>query len=173
MKNKFQNLILGGIIISVLIVFGYLIITNKNALKNKEEGGSASVSGSSLVVLENNFDFKTISMGAGKMSHNFEIQNSGNEPVVISKIYTSCMCTAANLINKGKQLGPFGMSGHSAISKINEVVNPGEKATIKAVFDPAAHGPEGVGLAKRVIYIETNSSVNPVLELVFEANVVL
>ena len=37
-------------------------------------------------------------MYGGKVKHNFTLKNTGQAPVKISKIYTSCMCTEVMLI---------------------------------------------------------------------------
>lgn len=64
------------------------------------------------------------------------------------------------------------MQGHGGvIPKINVEVQPGETAEIEAVFDPAAHGPQGVGKVRRAVYVETDSSDTPEIQLSFEANV--
>lgn len=39
----------------------------------------------------------------------------------------------------------------------NLTVKPGETVTVKAIFDPAAHGPSGVGPVERQIMISTNA----------------
>lgn len=169
MKNKNILLFILGLV--VLAAFVALFIIDKNKKSNKIDR-SLAASGS-LTTVDNNFDFKTISMKNGKVSHKFEIKNNSNEPVKIAKIYTSCMCTSAYLENGNNRLGPFGMSGHTFIPSINEIINPGQTVSVEAIFDPAAHGPQGTGLIKRLVYIETNSSITPQLELAFEANVVL
>ena len=86
---------------------------------------------------------------------------------MINKMYTSCMCTTATLIINGKIFGPYGMQGHGFIPKINEALAPGEEAQIEAIFDPAAHGPAGVGPIERLIYIESSNA--PTLELTISA----
>jgi len=116
---------------------------------------------------ERTFDFQSISMASGNVSHSFKIKNNGTDPLVIEKIYTSCMCTTASLIKGEEQFGPYGMAGHGFIPKINEVIGPGEEATIEVVFDPTAHGPAGIGPIERSIIIE-NDSGKP-LELGFSA----
>lgn len=77
------------------------------------------------------------------------------------------MCTTATLMMGGKQFGPYGMPGHGFIPKINETMDAGEEATVEVVFDPAAHGPAGVGRIERGITIENNAG-RP-LELGFTA----
>lgn len=124
---------------------------------------------SALTTPEKSFDFATISMKNGKVTHRFEVKNTGSESVRILKVATSCMCTTATVIDSaGANRGTFGMPGHTS-PKTNIEVRPGESAFIDAVFDPAAHGPSGVGLADRSVYLETNSAATPQLELTFRA----
>ncbi len=106
-------------------------------------------------------------MAAGEVKYPFKIKNSSREPITINKMYTSCMCTTATLMIGGRQWGPMGMPGHSGIPAINEILAPGREATVDVVFDPAAHGPAGVGKIARAIIIE-NSAGQP-LELNFSA----
>jgi hypothetical protein len=79
------------------------------------------------------------------------------------------MCTTALLVKGVKQFGPFGMPGHAPIPAIDQTLAPGERAYVEVVFDPAAHGPAGVGLIERVVTIE-NSAQQPV-QLAFSARV--
>ena len=51
-----------------------------------------------LTAEETTFDFGMVPMYGGKVKHNFTLKNSGQAPVKISKIYTSCMCTEVMLI---------------------------------------------------------------------------
>ena len=117
--------------------------------------------------METSYDFGAISMAAGEVKHIFKIKNTSNEAVTISKIYTSCMCTTAALTIGGRQFGPYGMPGHGIIPKINQAVGENEDAAVEVVFDPAAHGPAGVGQIQRTITIENNAG-QPV-ELLFSA----
>lgn len=114
------------------------------------------------------WDFGTIAMGDGKVSHEFSLA-AVNAPVRIQKIYTSCMCTEASVrLQSGKVMGPFGMTGHQ--SPWTDIAVPeGETVIVTATFDPAAHGPSGVGLARRSVYLETNAPESPQVELTFEA----
>ena len=122
-----------------------------------------------LTAREPSFDFGSISMAAGKVTHRYRIANGSADPVVIRKIYTSCMCTTATLMKGVQQFGPFGMPGHGPIPAINQTLAPGERAYVEVVFDPAAHGPAGVGPIERVVTLE-NSARQP-FELAFAARV--
>ena len=121
---------------------------------------------------EDFFDFGTISMSAGKVMRKFTLKNSSDAPVRVTKLFTSCMCTQASIATQNDRRGPFGMQGHGdSIPKINLEIKPGETAEVEAVFDPAAHGPAGIGKVRRVVYVETDSSEAPEIQLSFEANV--
>jgi len=140
-----------------------------NVAKTVESTASASSTGA-LRARETNFNFGSISMAAGKVTHLYRFRNSGAEPIVLGKMYTSCMCTTAALVkSSGRKFAPVGMPGHTPIPALNETLQPNEEAMVEVVFDPAAHGPAGIGPIDRVVTIE-NSAGQP-LELAFTANV--
>lgn len=122
---------------------------------------------SKLVVDTANFDFGAISMAAGKVRHSFRIKNGGSEAITVRKMYTSCMCTTVSLATPKESFGPFGMPGHMPIPEINAALAPGEEGEVEAIFDPAAHGPAGVGKIDRSVILE-NDGGSP-LELKFSA----
>lgn len=103
---------------------------------------------------EDLFDFGTISMANGKVTYDFKITNTSDQPITIGKIYTSCMCTSAFFKFKQDTFGPFGMEGMGGSMYLTQTVNPGESGIVQAVYDPAAHGPAGVGAIDRFIYVE-------------------
>lgn len=115
------------------------------------------------------FDFGNISMAAGNVSHRFRIRNTGAVPTIITKLTTSCMCTAATLITRAGRKGPFGMPGHGPVAGIAERLAPGEDARVEIVFDPTAHGPAGIGLNERSVTVRSDSG--QALELRFRAMV--
>jgi hypothetical protein len=116
------------------------------------------------------FDFGRISMAQGKVSHRYSIQNSGATPLTITKMFTSCMCTTATLTTpSAKQFGPFGMPGHGLLASISESLAPKEVAQVDVVFDPAAHGPAGVGPTARTVTVVNDAGL--ALELRFNATV--
>ena len=154
----------------VAVLFGGLIWFSRSG--GETNNGSTDVESLSKGVLaaeEISFDFGTISMAKGKVSHIFKLKNNTSEPALVSKIYTSCMCTNATLIHGDKKMGPFGMPGHGIIPKVNDTVKPGEEVSVETVYDPAAHGPAGIGWVERVVFIETESGLP--LQLKFTATV--
>lgn len=165
MKNIYS---LGAIVLVIVLLwfFGSANKTDPKTASNlpKSDLESAFMGQNSF------FDFGNISMGAGKVSHAFKIVNTNRTAVVVSKIYTSCMCTVATLVTKAGRAGPFGMPGHAAVASITQSIAPGEEASVEVVFDPAAHGPSGTGKVRRIVYLETDAQKEP-FEMSFEANV--
>lgn len=109
---------------------------------------------------ENSFDFGSISMAAGKVTHTFELKNEASSPLLVKRLYTSCMCTEATLRTDTTEVGPFGMPGHGFTPGINISIPEGKSGSIKVVFDPAAHGPAGVGSIERMVYLESDKGTS-------------
>ncbi|MEX1063710.1 MAG: DUF1573 domain-containing protein [Candidatus Paceibacterota bacterium] len=152
--RKYKNIIYTSITIAAILVVLVIVF------QPTESGQLGPVSQNDSVALtaeESLFDFGNISMAEGMVTHDFKIQNLDTEPVMISKIYTSCMCTSAELVTDSGSKGPFGMAGHGFLPAVNELVGVNEDATIRVTFDPAAHGPAGIGRADRVVYVEQKS----------------
>lgn len=171
MKKETKKIIYWGL--GILILIGVLILMPSGGDKANKSTEVSVSSASTLSVVENDFDFGSIMMQDGEVSHNFEVKNEGTEPVQIGRVYTSCACTTAYIIDSsGQEVGKFGMLGHKGLRTSADVeIAPGESVMVKAVYDPEFHGPSGVGLADRSIYIESNSSKSPKLELSFRAMV--
>lgn len=106
----------------------------------------------SLKVAETLYDFGTISMANGKVNHMFEISNPTEKDITIENVQTSCMCTNAYIVNGADREGPFGMPGMGGMTAVKYVIPAYGTRAIDVVFDPAAHGPAGVGNVDRFVY---------------------
>ncbi len=107
---------------------------------------------SSLTAAETFHDFGTISMANGKVDHMFQITNPTGGDITINNLQTSCMCTTAYIVDGSSKEGPFGMPGMGGATAANDVIPAHGTQSIDVVFDPAAHGPAGVGNIDRFIY---------------------
>lgn len=159
-----------GFAVAVLVLAGIIWIAQTNTQNSADTASVSSGNDGSLTAEEMDFDFGSISMAAGNVKHSFKIKNAGAVAATIGKMYTSCMCTTAILEVNGEKFGPYGMPGHGFIPKIEQTINPGEEAIVEVVFDPAAHGPAGVGRIERMVVIEQDGGRQP-LELGFTATV--
>ncbi|MBI2190325.1 MAG: DUF1573 domain-containing protein, partial [Candidatus Levybacteria bacterium] len=114
-----------------------------------------------------------ISYSGGNVKHSFPVKNVGKSEMKIFNMKTSCMCTTAYL-KTNKETGPsFGMPGHaSPNSSWVGTLRPGEEGSIVVVFDPTAHGPEGIGPLSRLISFETNDPNSSYVEFSIQGVVV-
>jgi hypothetical protein len=142
----------------VLILGGVFIIASK-------DGGTAIDSGSTSVVTVDStmHDFGDIDIFGGKVEKDFLVTNEGPDEVVILAGTTSCGCTDGSIDGVS-----FGM--HVGMSR-EVTLAPGESKTLTAIYDPLAHGPDGVGQVTRQLFLKTNSVENPELEVRVMANV--
>lgn len=144
-----KTIILGVMVATVLIIVG----------GGWMSGRSGSVSGVSVEddakaqVEELAYDWGEIPIDGGRVEKVFDIKNEGSGTLKLYNVKTSCMCTTAQLIMGERRSPEFGM--HSRSSYKLEV-SPGETAQLKVVFDPAFHGPSGVGSIDRQIMVQTN-----------------
>ena len=104
------------------------------------------------------YDFGKISMKDGNVTKIFKVFNDTNKDILYPSLTTSCMCTKAYFVSpSGDKKGPFGMPGMGVVPKLNETIKAGATADIEVVYDPNAHGPAGVGMIDRFIYLEDES----------------
>ncbi len=161
------NSMLYWLIAISIIAIGFGIYRSQQkaaATPNAAPQVQAAVQPGTLVSARPFHDFGTISMAAGNVATTYRIKNEGAEPLTLDRIYTSCMCTNATLITaNGRKQGPFGMPGHGPLKAVKAQLAPGEVALLEVVFDPAAHGPSGIGRIERVVTV--NAKGAPPLEL--------
>ena len=155
-----------GFILGIVILIGgsYALLSLGNTTSKIESSSNVKV-----VTGETDYDWGTIGINDGKVRATYTIKNDGTEPLKIFNVVTSCACTTAQ-IKIGDTTSPeFGM--HTKSQYVSEI-SPGKTAEVIATYDPAFHGPSGVGAISREITMETNDKSNPQLVFTAEANVV-
>lgn len=161
----YKNRIIGSVL--MILVLGGLIVVARPGPGAKAPPRVEAQSQSGLSAEQTSHDFGTVSMAAGKVTHAFKIRNANKAALLVRKISTSCMCTTAQLLKGGKKLAIYGMPGHGYVPNLNEPMAPNEQAMVEVVFDPAAHGPAGIGRVERFVTIYTQAA--QALELSFNA----
>lgn len=112
-------------------------------------GGTAYAqekNGPRFVFEEDTYNFGDIQQGK-KVEHIFSFKNSGNQPLAISNIITTCGCTAP--------------------SWPKDPVQPGKEGEIKVIFNSAGK----IGKQNKIITILSNS-VNGRDRITIQANVI-
>lgn len=151
------NALTWGLVAVIVLGGGYLLF-------NSTPGQAPTNSSSAISVDRTIHDFGEIDIYDGTVQTDFVLTNEGSDDVVIIAGTTSCGCTSGEI--DGVQ---FGM--HEQMSR-DVVIAAGESKTLTAIFDPLAHGPAGVGLANRILYLQTNSTATPEIEARITALVV-
>lgn len=161
MKDKF---LLGIAGFTFLVLAGGVLIAYRMVVPQV-----APSKGAEVQVSETAFDWGEIPIDGGNVEKEFEIKNAGSQPLTLFNIKTSCMCTTAQVISD-KEASPF--FGMHEQSDYKITVAAGETARLKVVFDPAYHGPEGIGPVTRQISVSTNDPKRPMLSFMLSAMVV-
>ena len=94
------------------------------------------LTGPKIYFAEKSFDFGDITQG-DRVEHVFEFENTGNEPLILSDVRTTCGCTAPEWPR--------------------EPVAPGAKANLKVVFNSTGK----YGVQNKVITVISNSVNSP------------
>ena len=153
-----KNSIVSVILVLVLIVFGAWFYKSRSSSPTAGAAAASAANLGPLTLSEDSYDFGTIGMADGKVSKVFTATNNTGGDILVEKITTSCMCTVAYVSGGPERKGPFGMPGHgSSVRAADELIKAGETREVEVVFDPNAHGPAGVGMIERAVYLEDSS----------------
>ena len=159
-----KKFIVGIVIATLVILAGGVFLAVKMG-----SGPQVTASpGAKSVTKVTSHDWGDVKMSEGKVTADFDIENQGSEILKLYNVTTSCMCTTAQLSYKGKKSPEFGMHDKSAY--VLEVPAK-ETAKLTVVFDPAFHGPSGVGPITREINIKTNDPDRGELNFMLTGNV--
>ena len=159
-----------GVMFILLFVLAFWLVGR--AQKPAEEGLSANSQIAGLVANPEFFDLGQVPINGGIVTKEYEVKNATDKKMKLRKIATSCMCTTASIKIGEKETKYFGMEMHTDKNPVlNMEVNSGEIARVTVKFDPAAHGPEGVGPFDRIVWLYFSDPTG-VKELKFSGKVV-
>ncbi|MBI2450648.1 MAG: DUF1573 domain-containing protein [Candidatus Nealsonbacteria bacterium] len=153
------------LIVIVIILFAggiiWLVAFQKNILSQ------ANLT-QALAVVE--FDKTVQDLGNMKVSEErtaeFEIRNAGSQPLVMSGLQTSCMCTFGQIIIGENKSPIFGMAMHGN-PKWQGSLEPGQTAVAKVIYRPYLMPVQGP--VERIFTFETNDPLNQKVNLVIKA----
>ncbi len=141
MKTKIIVSLIIVLAISGFIVYGYF-----NATPGQGNGQDKY---SKIEITPQSYDFGEVSYG-NTVEHTFKIKNSGEEPLEIKRVATSCGCTTAKV---GQ-----------------DIIGPGEESDLRVVYDTdAMTGSHAQGRQERIIYVKSNDPLNPQVEVMIYA----
>jgi len=118
------------------------------------------------------YDLGDVAIGGGVVRREYQIKNVSGKNIKLKKIATSCMCTKASFEIGERKTKFFGMEGHGDFNPpVNVEIPEGGVGKVVIEFDPAAHGPSGVGPFERSVYL-TFSDPAGIKELKFKGRVI-
>ena len=101
---------------------------------------------SKIKLKESSWDFGYVS-NLAKVSHVFQIENQGNDTLIITRVRSDCGCT------------------HTPLSKSR--IGPGENAELELIFDPRKFQ----GQIQKAVSIASNDKETPLSDIFFTAQV--
>ena len=156
--------------LSGILFIGLIILSKKYQFKAATSSNSTKEN-TVVASYDKRQDLGTIPMSQGVKKLAFAYKNATDQPLKLSNLYTTCMCTKAKIKLGDKNTVFAGMKGHTAgLMPINPdiTLEPGQEMVIDVEFDPNAHGPKGVGPITRSVIIETDGEK---LEFMFSGTV--
>jgi hypothetical protein len=150
-----------ALLLAILIIIGVgaVIFSGDGFSGNQSDTQSQSTSVISVDRILH--DFGEIDIFGGNVITEFMLTNEGPDDVYITGGTTSCGCTEA-------EIGGIGFGMHENMRE-SFMIPTGETKPLTVIYDPLAHGLSGVGLAQRVVYLETDSSETPNIEIRIKA----
>jgi hypothetical protein len=171
--NKDLKILLGALGFTLLLVIGFAFWQGKPTEGNESSpdvNSTSEVLGVEIDPL--NYDLGQVPINGGIVTKEYEVKNTTENTLKLKKIATSCMCTTASFELGDKKTKFFGMEGHGDSNpSVNIEIGPGQTGKVVARFDPAAHGPQGVGPIDRSVFL-TFSDPAGIKEMKFNGTVV-
>ncbi|MBI2617773.1 DUF1573 domain-containing protein [Candidatus Gottesmanbacteria bacterium] len=159
--------IIGGVTLLALVVI-FIFSVNESKQGKPEVSASYKVNDENrprVKVSSSSSDLGTMKVQDEKQAE-FLLENTGNKPLDLFKISSSCDCTFGQITVNGTKSPEFGMHSKSTWSTSLE---PGEKATLTVTYRPSIMPVKGP--VTRDVYVQTNDPENPKLTFTVKAYV--
>ncbi|MBI3397033.1 DUF1573 domain-containing protein, partial [Candidatus Woesebacteria bacterium] len=149
--NKDVKFLVIFVVLFILLIGVFAVFISKQDAKETVISSNL-LDSKTIEVVPNNNDWGIIPINGGIVEKTYEVKNVTSKNINLKRIVTSCMCTKASFEVGENKSAYFGMemSGDKNAT-INIEVASGQTGMLKVRFDPAAHGPQGVGPFDRVI----------------------
>lgn len=154
-----KKLIIWGILISAILIFGSYLIVFFSSEKPVQVASynTGNKDRPRVEIKQSSADMGTIKVSDEKYA-DFVVKNVGNKPLQLSDISSSCGCTVGKIIYEGKESAEFGM--HSQSGVVSEIA-AGKSAVMRVIYRPYVMPVSG--LVEREVYASTNDPENPKL----------
>lgn len=165
--QKDTKFLIGAFVFTILLIGSLAVLIS---IKDKKSAEIPTTPVSGIEVTPDNYNLGDVPIKGGIVTREYEIKNTSGRDMELKKIVTSCMCTTASVKVGDKETNFFGMEMSGDGNPLVKVkVKNGDTAKVTVRFDPAAHGPEGVGAFDRIVSLYFDSGIK---ELTFKGVVV-
>lgn len=146
MEGKEAKILFGSLIFTFLLIVGLSFLFSGNDKVLEEVKGVEAAPAS--------YEMGDVPIDGGIVTREYTVKNNTAEELTLRKVATSCMCTEAKVVMGEEETIYYGME-HATDKNppVNMSFAPGEEAKVIVNFDPAAHGPEGVGPFERDVWL--------------------
>ena len=170
LKDSKTLIIIISVTVVIVVGMAFLFSGSSNGADDSIEEPTVEAVG--IELNPEYFGLGEVDINGGVVKREYEVKNVTDGTIKLKKLATSCMCTQAKVIVGDKETKFFGMEGHGDKNPpVNMEIAAGETAKVYVEFDPAAHGPQGVGPFDRIIWL-TFSDPAGIKELKFDGTVV-
>lgn len=164
---KDTKVLIAAIGFTFLAIVGFALL-----LGGKHEDGATYSEVQGVDIIPAIYELGDVPIDGGIVTKEYEVKNTTGEVIKLKKITTSCMCTEAKVVVGDKETRFFGMEHPGDRNPpVNFEIKSDEIAKVIVNFDPAAHGPQGIGPFERTVQL-TFSDPAGIKELKFEGTVV-
>lgn len=163
--KKPDPIIIGIIVVMLLVVGGIIFAASRSQSPTAPQYQANDTERPKLEIAQTSFDFGKVKVSDVK-DYETTIKNTGQKPLVISSLLTSCNCTFAQLTYNGQASPKFSMHDKS---NWNVAIAPGDSATLKIYYEPRLMPVQG-GVTRDILF-KTNDPANPAGNIKFTAYV--
>lgn len=157
--DKIMIWLIGGFVVLIIILIGYVAVGESKA----DAGTNVTqykLSDTAKPVAQTETSTKEI--GKMKVSDtkttDFTLKNTGEKPLVLYDISSSCDCTSGQVTIDGAKSPQVSMHDKNSWTG---TINPGKSATVSVIYQPSIMPVKGD--ISRSVYIKTNDPANPQL----------
>lgn len=155
--DKLVMLLIGGFTVLVIILIAFIFSSEKKATEKLDQVTQYQSTDVQKPIAA--FSTETKAIGRMKVSDersaDFTVKNTGNKPLSLFNISSSCGCTAGVVTIKNDK-SPEG-SMHAKGSWVGSL-SPGDTATVTVIYRPSIMPVKGD--TSRSVYVETNDPAN-------------
>lgn len=168
--SKETKIIIAAFLITIVLIIGGAVVISRGSSSSSSSTSQNTTQELNIEANPSFYNLGDVPIGGGIVSKEYEVKNTTDKTLKLSRIATSCMCTTASIKigEKGTKFFGMEMSGDKN-PPVNLAMAAGQTGKVTVNFDPAAHGPQGVGAFDRIVWLYFNEGIK---ELKFSGTVV-